>query len=112
MSSQPLIELSSVLRPRNESPMIEAVLRGELPIVSKVRFNDGGIELRVSPESRTDLILARRGDLLVSGINALKGAVGLHAKDSSTDIVATIHYSAYEIDECKALPAFIHEYLR
>jgi len=88
------------------------VFTGRVPIVAKVRFGDGGIELRSTTETRTNLILVRRGDLLVSGINALKGAIGLHGKDAPSDVAATIHYSAYEVDEEKVHPRFLHEYLR
>jgi len=56
-----------------------------------------------------DLILVRRGDLLVSGINALKGAVALHPKNAPSDVAATIHYGAYELDEERVLPRYIHE---
>lgn len=111
-ASNTLTELGRVMRVRNEVPAPEAVLAGEVPIVAKVRFGDGAIELRAAAESRTDLILVRRGDLLVSGINALKGAVGLHPMQAPSDVAATIHYSAYEIDEERVLPRYLHEYLR
>ncbi len=107
-----LIPLRDVLRPRAEVPPVESVLSGDVPIVAKVRFADGGIELRASSDSRTDLILVRRGDLLVSGINALKGAVALHPKDAPSDVAATIHYGAYELNEARVLPRYMHEYLR
>lgn len=107
-----LVPLGDVLRSRDEVPTIEEVLSGDVPIVAKVRFADGGIELRASCDSRTDLILVRRGDLLVSGINALKGAVALHPKNAPSDVAATIHYGAYELDEERVLPRYIHEYLR
>jgi restriction endonuclease S subunit len=108
----PLVELGRVMRSRAETPSLEELLSGQIPIVAKVRFADGSIELRLTSDSRTELILVRRGDLLVSGINALKGAVGLLPKEASTDIAATIHYSAYEIDESNILPRYLHEYLR
>lgn len=112
MNEYPLVELSVVLAPRDESPSIDAVMSGDLPIVAKVRFGDGGIELRATAGSRTDLILVRRGDLLVSGINALKGAIAIHPKNAPTEVAATIHYSAYKINESRALPEFVQEYLR
>lgn len=110
--SDSLIPLGEVLRSRDEVPVLDAVLSGDVPIVAKVRFADGGIELRASSDSRTDLILVRRGDVLVSGINALKGAVALHPKDAPSDVAATIHYGAYEPDEKRVIPRYIHEYLR
>jgi len=110
--SESFIPLGEVLRSRDEVPALEAVLSGDVPIVAKVRFADGGVELRASSNSRTALILVRRGDLLVSGINALKGAVALHPKEAPSDVAATIHYGAYELNEERVLPRYIHEYLR
>ncbi len=112
MSDFSLVPLGEVLYPRDEAPTTEAVLSGAIPIVAKVRFSDGGIELRDSSTSRTELIMVRRGDLLVSGINALKGAIGLHPRSAPGDIAATIHYSAYELNEDMIVPRYIHEYLR
>ena len=49
--------------------------------------------------SRTDMILIKRGDFVISGINVSKGAIGIYRKDH--DITATIHYSSYTFDESK-----------
>ena len=49
--------------------------------------------------SRTDMILIKRGDFVISGINVSKGAMGIYRKDH--DITATIHYSSYTFDESK-----------
>jgi type I restriction enzyme S subunit len=49
--------------------------------------------------SRTDMILIKRGDFVISGINVSKGAMGIYRE--SSDITATIHYSSYTFDESK-----------
>jgi hypothetical protein len=106
------VPLGEYLSARDEEPDAEAVLEGEIPIVAKVRFADGGIELRSTNTTQTKLILVRPGDILVSGINALKGAIALYPSQAGTDVAATIHYSAYKINTDLASPIFIHEYMR
>ncbi len=49
--------------------------------------------------SRTDMILIKSGDFVISGINVSKGAMGIYRKEN--DITATIHYSSYTFDESK-----------
>jgi type I restriction enzyme S subunit len=41
------------------------------------------------------MILVRPGDLVVSGINAAKGAIAIYDADAADPIAATIHYGAY-----------------
>lgn len=107
-----LVPLGEYLSAREQQPDAAAVLDGKIPIVAKVRFADGRMELRSTNTTQTKLILVRPGDLLVSGINALKGAIALYPSDSSTELAATIHYSAYRINDDAVLPSFVHEYLR
>lgn len=45
------------------------------------------------------MILVKPGDLVISGINVEKGAVGVYQGDE--DILATIHYSSYKFDKNK-----------
>ena len=42
------------------------------------------------------MIRVKSGDLVISGINAAKGAIAVHAEND--DVLATIHYSAYEFN--------------
>jgi type I restriction enzyme S subunit len=49
--------------------------------------------------SRTDMILIKRGDFVISRINVSKGAMEIYRE--SSDIKATIHYSSYTFDESK-----------
>lgn len=66
----------------------------ELKRVDKIDFS-GQIHLS-GKSSNTDMILIKKGDLLISGINVAKGAVTVYEGDD--DIVATVHYSSYVYD--------------
>ena len=91
----PTVPLGEVLTERRERPPNEAILSGEIPIIAKIGFNDGKIELREDGKTRTKMILIRPGDLVISGINAAKGAIGVYGEENENPIAATIHYSAY-----------------
>lgn len=98
----PLVPLGDVLTERQEAPTSEALLRGEIPIVAKVAFNDGRIQLRTTSHTKTGMILIRPGDLVVSGINAAKGAIALYGSENQEPIAATIHYGAYILNKDRA----------
>ena len=51
--------------------------------------------LRNGSETKTGMILVRPGDLLISGINAAKGALAIYGEENTDPIAATIHYGAY-----------------
>jgi type I restriction enzyme, S subunit len=63
--------------------------------VEKIEFS-GTIFVGDKP-TNTDMILVKPGDLLISGINAEKGAIAVY--EGEQDVLATIHYSAYQYDE-------------
>jgi type I restriction enzyme S subunit len=65
--------------------------------LEKIDFS-GNFYLGNKP-SKTDMILIKKGDFVISGINVSKGAMGIYRKDN--DITATIHYSSYTFDEAK-----------
>src|SRR5262245_43620794 len=87
--------LDEILTERKETPSLEQLATGAVPIVAKIGFDDGKIQLRSDTQTRTGMILARPGDLLVSGINAAKGAIAIYDAGHSRPIAATIHYGAY-----------------
>ena len=62
--------------------------------IKKIDFS-GQIHLDTETDTKTDMIRVCDGDLVISGINAAKGAIAVHA---GKDILATIHYSAYEFN--------------
>ena len=91
----PILLLEEVLKERREIPSVEALAKGEIRIVAKIGFNDGKIQLRNGSETKTGMILVRPGDLLISGINAAKGAIAIYGEENTDPIAATIHYGAY-----------------
>lgn len=91
----PLVPLGEVLTERKEVPSPEQLHGGEVRIVSKIGFDDGKIQLRVDGQTKTGMILIRPGDLVVSGINAAKGAIAIYSEENKHSIAATIHYGSY-----------------
>ncbi len=91
----PEVPLEDVLTERQETPEEQDILTGKIRIISKIGFNDGKIQLREETKTRTKMILAYPGDLVVSGINAAKGAIAVYGEDNKEPIAATIHYGAY-----------------
>jgi type I restriction enzyme S subunit len=108
----PIIPLGEFLSERRETPSDIDVLSGKTRIVDKVSFNDGRIHIRQSQNTKTGMILVRPGDILVSGINAAKGAIAIHDPEASEALAATIHYGAYQADEERAQPKFLWWLLR
>ncbi len=91
----PLTTLGEILKERQQKPSIDAILSGEVPIVSKIGFYDGTIELRDNFNTKTGMIQIEPGDLVLSGINAAKGAIAIYDEENPGPIAATIHYSSY-----------------
>lgn len=80
---------------RREVPSDEDIALGKVRILSKISFDSGIIEVRAGSETNTGMILARPGDLVISGINAAKGAIAVYGAENGDPIAATIHYGAY-----------------
>jgi type I restriction enzyme S subunit len=95
MKPWPTVRLGKVLTERRETPSPDDLAFGRVRIVSKISFDTGRIELRTESDTNTGMILARPGDLVVSGINAAKGAIAIYGPENSEPIAATIHYGAY-----------------
>jgi len=111
-SPWPETQLGDILTERRASPNEEAVLSGRQPIIAKIRFADGGMEFRASGESKTNLISIHPGDLVLSGINAAKGAIALYEPVDRSKAAATIHYSSYSMDRERVEPRFLWLLLR
>jgi type I restriction enzyme S subunit len=107
----PVVKLGEVLVERREVPSIDDLASGRVRMVSKISFNTGQIEFRSNAKTNTGMILAYPGDLLISGINASKGAIAVYDSDNAKNVAATIHYSAYapnlEITDLKYLWWFL-----
>src|SRR3990172_4629174 len=91
----PMVALGEVLTERKEVPSSVDIESGNIRIVSKIGFNGGKIELRSGFETKTGMILIQPGDIVVSGINAAKGAIAIYGGENTEPIAATIHYGAY-----------------
>ncbi len=91
----PSVPLGEVLTERQEQPSPDDLALGRVKIVGKISFDSGCIQLRGNGETKTGMILARPGDLVVSGINAAKGAIAIYGDENKAPIAATIHYGAY-----------------
>ncbi len=63
--------------------------------LNKIDFS-GNIHLS-DKSSKTNMILVKTGDLVISGINVAKGAIAIY--NGKEPITATIHYSSYVFDE-------------
>ena len=68
----------------------------QLKRINKIDFL-GKIHMSTNQKTRTNMIRIKHGDFVISGINASKGAVSVY--QGIDDIIATIHYSSYKINE-------------
>ena len=94
MNWQPT-KLSDFLTERDGRIKYESANQLGLQRIKKIDFS-GNIHLDAETDTKTDMIRVKSGDLVISGINAAKGAIAVHAEDD--DVLATIHYSAYEFN--------------
>ena len=60
--------------------------------------------------SKTNMILIKKGDLVISGINVAKGAMAIYNCDE--EIKATIHYSSYIYEKDKIDIEFLSHFLK
>ncbi len=108
----PLVQLSEILTERKEIPDPAGLVSGDIRIIAKIGFDSGKMEFRLGGATRTKMILIRPGDLVLSGINAAKGAIALYGDNEKHPASATIHYSAYSINKNKADINFLWHYFR
>lgn len=80
----------------------------DLQRIEKIDFS-GNFHIADKP-SKTDMIIIKNGDLVISGINVAKGAMGIY--QGSSDITATIHYSSYTFDESKVSIEYFKRFLK
>jgi type I restriction enzyme S subunit len=80
----------------------------DLKRIDKIDFS-GEIFISDKP-SNTDMILIKKGDLVISGINVEKGAMAVYTGEE--DITATIHYSSYCFDENRTDIEFLKSFLK
>lgn len=90
-----LTKLSEFLLEREGRIKSETANALGLQRIKKIDFS-GLIHLQTETDTKTDMIRISQGDLVISGINAAKGAIAVYNGDE--DVLATIHYSAYEFN--------------
>ncbi|MDR0816008.1 MAG: restriction endonuclease subunit S [Desulfovibrio sp.] len=112
MSKWPTVKIGDILVERHETPSDGDLSLGRVRIISKISFDTGQIDLRSESKTNTGMILARPGDLVISGINAAKGAIALYNSDNTEPIAATIHYSAYTPKSDRAEIKFLWWFFR
>ena len=101
------VRLDEVLVERKETPDPVALETDEIRIVSKIGFNTGEMEFRDSTSTKTKMIQFQPGDIVLSGINAAKGAIAIYPDDSEKPGSATMHYSAYFVNLERADTTFL-----
>ncbi|MCK4669807.1 MAG: restriction endonuclease subunit S [Nanoarchaeota archaeon] len=92
------VKISSFLKERPDRIKPDQANELGLQRLEKINFS-GKIHLNGNKPTRTGMILVKKGDLVISGINVEKGAVAVYQGDE--DVLATIHYSSYEFDKEK-----------
>lgn len=88
------IKIGSFLKERKIKFKPETANCSGLQRIEKIDFS-GKVYLS-SIQTNTDMILVKSGDLVISGINVEKGALAIYTGEE--DVLASIHYSAYEFD--------------
>ena len=77
--------------------------------VNKISFS-GVIYISNSKKSKTNMIIVKPNDFLVSGINASKGALAINTTGET--LCATVHYSSYAVDNSKVDLNFFKVFIR
>jgi len=76
--------------------------------INKIDFS-GNFYIANKP-SKTNMILVCPGDLVISGINVSKGAMGIYS--GNENVIATIHYSSYTFDTDKINVEYFKRFLK
>ena len=108
----PQVRLGEILIERRDEPSQDDLSLGRIKIVGKIGFDNGLIKFRSDSETKTGMILVYPGDLLISGINASKGAIAIYSEENDQPVAATIHYSAYEVSKDKADITYLWWFIR
>lgn len=96
-----LYEREGIYKPNN--PKVKNLKR-----LQKIDFA-GNIHF-VDKKSKTNMIIIKQGDLVISGINVSKGALAVY--EGKEDITATIHYSSYTFNRNKISIDFLKLFLK
>lgn len=103
------VKISSFLEERADRISPEKANEMGLDRLGKIDFS-GTIHVSENQLTRTGMILVKKGDLVISGINVEKGALAVYEGDE--DLLATIHYSSYSYDKSKIDIEFLKWFLK
>ncbi len=96
-----LYERVGIYKPNN--PKVKNLKR-----LQKIDFA-GNIHL-VDKKSKTNMIIIKQGDFVISGINVSKGALAVY--EGEEDVTATIHYSSYTYNKNEISIDFLKLFLK
>lgn len=103
-----MISLSQILMPVRER-VSSSQYSLDVPLVDKIRFNDGQIFFKKGKLPKNDVFVAYKGFLLVSNINFEKGAFCIVNEDK---IACSTDYQPYQIICNDILPEYLNLCLR
>lgn len=86
----------------NDPAVVNLKRLDKIDFSGKMHFSD--------KSTKTDMIIVKKGDLVISGINVAKGALAVY--DGEEDITATIHYSTYQFDDEKIDVEYFKRFLK
>ncbi len=92
-STYPLVKLKDILQPMKRL-IKKDEYDGSIPVVQKIGFKYGNLELRETNETGMDLYLSYKNEIIVSKINFHQGAVAINEYD---ELVCSTHYQPYTI---------------
>lgn len=90
------VTISSFLKERQNRIKPDVANSLNLNRIEKIDFS-GNIYTVNNKQTKTNMILVKSEDLVISGINVEKGALAVY--EGEEDVLATIHYSSYEFDK-------------
>jgi type I restriction enzyme, S subunit len=103
------VKISSFLKEREDRIKPDEANEMGLNRLEKIDFS-GNIHINTNKPTRTGMILVKKGDLVISGINVEKGALAIY--EGNDDLLATIHYSSYSYDKNRIDIEFLKWFLK
>jgi type I restriction enzyme, S subunit len=103
------VQIGSFLKERPDRFKPDRANELGLKRLEKIDFS-GNIHINGDKQTKTNMILVKKGDVVISGINVEKGAISVY--EGEEDVLATIHYSSYSYDIKKIDIQFFRWFLR
>lgn len=100
------VPLSQVAVIRLEPASDDEIQSGAVSLLDRISFDEGRVFAGKRTETKMRQYKAYKGDVVVSKINARKGAIGI--VESETPVGATIHFRVLIPNNSKVLTKFLH----